>query len=49
MEDVGKLHGHLVYVFCGHLVYVLAIWYTLSSFSMLYREKSDNPASPCCP
>jgi hypothetical protein len=27
-----------------HLVPFLVIWYTFSSFGMLYREKSGNPA-----
>jgi hypothetical protein len=29
-------------IFCGHLVYFMAIWY-LFRFGMLYQEKSGNP------
>jgi hypothetical protein len=29
-------------IFCGHLVYFMAIW-KKSPFGMLYQEKSSNP------
>jgi hypothetical protein len=29
--------------FYGRLVYFVVIWYILSCFAMLYREKSGNP------
>jgi hypothetical protein len=48
MEYVGIFYDHFIY--CGHLVYFVAIWYTsrlfgtFSRFGMLYQEKSGNPA-----
>jgi hypothetical protein len=45
------------YIF-GHLVHLMVIWWIISRFGMLYREKSGNPASdprstptppPLCP
>jgi hypothetical protein len=31
-------------IFCGHLVYLVAIWYIFPRFGMLYQETSGNPA-----
>jgi hypothetical protein len=50
MEDVGIYFCYLVkftvlvYIFCSHLVYFVAIWYTFSRFGMLCEGKSGNPA-----
>jgi hypothetical protein len=30
-------------LFCGHLVYFVAIWSIFSRFGMLFKEKSGNP------
>jgi hypothetical protein len=30
-------------IFCGHLVYFVAIWYIFPCFGMFYQEKSGNP------
>jgi hypothetical protein len=35
-------------LFCGHLVYFMAIWYILPRFGMLYQEKSGNPGLSSC-
>jgi hypothetical protein len=32
-------------IFCGHLVYLMVIWYIFSRFGMLYAEKSGNPGA----
>jgi hypothetical protein len=29
-------------IFCGQLVYFVAIWYILRSFGMLYKDKSGS-------
>jgi hypothetical protein len=31
------------WLFYGHLVHLVVIWYNFSHFGMLYREKSGNP------
>jgi hypothetical protein len=47
----GRCYGHLGYFTHGHLVYSVAIWYILLSFSIfspfwyMYQEKSGNPNS----
>jgi hypothetical protein len=51
VEDVGRFYGHLFYLFCDRLVYLVAIWYNLWSsgiffrFGILLKEKSGNPAA----
>jgi hypothetical protein len=34
--------------FYGHLVHFVVIWYIFSSFGILYREQSGNPAQQQC-
>jgi hypothetical protein len=36
MEDIGTFSDHLVYIFYGHLVYFVVIWYILLSFLIWY-------------
>jgi hypothetical protein len=36
MEDVGIFHEHLVYVFDGHLVHYMTIWYILWPFGIFF-------------
>jgi hypothetical protein len=51
MEDVCIFYVHVVYftakwctyIFYGHLGHFVIVWYILSRFGMLYREKSGNP------
>jgi hypothetical protein len=31
-------------IFCGHLVYFMAVCYILSRFGKMYLERSGNPA-----
>jgi hypothetical protein len=48
MEDVGRFHGHLVYlrpfyIFHGHLVYFVAMWYIFPPFWYIVPRKIWQP------
>jgi hypothetical protein len=49
MEDVGIMTIWSILrpfgIVCGHLAYVMVIWYVFPRFGMLYQEKSGNPAT----
>jgi hypothetical protein len=34
---------------CGHLVYLVVIWYIFPRFGILDLEKSGNPGATICP
>jgi hypothetical protein len=56
MEDVGILETFNLFTakwnilwpfgaFCGHFVHFVVLWYILTSFGKLCREKSGNPVA----
>jgi hypothetical protein len=45
MENLDIFYDHLVYIFCGHWKYFMAIWYIFPRFGNLDQEKSGNPGS----
>jgi hypothetical protein len=53
MEDVEKIHGHLVYfIAIGYICWLFGIfvgyWVYFSRFGILHQEKSGNPDLHLC-
>jgi hypothetical protein len=42
IENIGTFYGHYIGLFCGHLVYFVAIWYILWLLGILF------PVLMCC-
>jgi hypothetical protein len=35
------------YIFCGHLVHYIVLWYIFPRFGVLHQDKSGNPGGQC--